>query len=105
MTIPGSPSRRDPDAAARAAAGERARSFFDDLWKQGDYWKLETGQFDQARYGRTMQLLGDRRYTRALEIGCGAGAFTRLLAGVSDRVVLTSWRRHPRPRVPGTSLS
>jgi predicted TPR repeat methyltransferase len=32
-------------------------------------------------------MLGGRRYPRALEIGCGAGAFTRLLAGVADDVV------------------
>lgn len=69
------------------STGDRARQFFDDLWQQGDYWKLETSAFDQARYARLMELLGDRRYERTLEIGCGAGAFTGLLAGVSDRVV------------------
>jgi cyclopropane fatty-acyl-phospholipid synthase-like methyltransferase len=87
MTNPGSPSRNDPDAPDRGGAGERARLFFDDLWTQGDYWRLETSEFDQARYARSVQLLNDRRYSRALEIGCGAGAFTRFLAGMSDRVV------------------
>ena len=87
MTIPDSTSRPDADPADRERAGDRARSFFDGLWNQGDYWKLETSAFDQARYARLMELLGDRRYSRTLEIGCGAGTFTRLLAGVSDRVV------------------
>jgi len=32
-------------------------------------------------------LVRDRRYARALEIGCGAGAFTRSLAGCADRVL------------------
>jgi predicted TPR repeat methyltransferase len=66
---------------------DRARQFFDSLWNQGDYWKLETSAFDQARYARLIELLADRHYPRTLEIGCGAGAFTALLAGVSDRVV------------------
>lgn len=75
------------DSDDRARVGDRARHFFDSLWNQGDYWKLETSAFEQARYARLMELLGDRRYSRTLEIGCGAGAFTRLLAGVSDHVV------------------
>jgi SAM-dependent methyltransferase len=87
MTTPDSTSRNDSDPVDREGAGDRARRFFDGLWNQGDYWKLETCAFDQARYARVMELLGDRRYSRTLEIGCGAGTFTRLLAGVSDRVV------------------
>ena len=80
-------TNHESDPADRERAGDRARRFFDDLWNQGDYWKLETSAFDQARYARLMELLGDRRYSRTLEIGCGAGAFTGLLAGVSDHVV------------------
>ena len=76
-----------PDSADREWAGDRARTFFDSLWNQGDYWELETSAFEQARYARLMELLRDRRYARTLEIGCGAGAFTTLLAEVSDRVV------------------
>lgn len=84
---PSSPSRGESDADSRARAAERARGFFDDLWKDGDYWQLETSAFEQARYARIMQLLEGRTYARTLEIGCGAGAFTRRLAGISDRVV------------------
>jgi SAM-dependent methyltransferase len=87
MTTLGSTSHHESGSADRERAGDRARCFFDSLWSQGDYWKLETCAFDQARYARLMELLGDRRYSRTLEIGCGAGAFTGLLAGVSDRVV------------------
>ena len=75
------------DSDDRERAGDRAQQFFDSLWNQGDYWKLETSAFEQARYARLMELLSDRRYPRTLEIGCGAGAFTRLLAEVSDHVV------------------
>jgi predicted TPR repeat methyltransferase len=68
-------------------AGERARSFFDGLWQQGDYWALESSAFEQEKYARAIALLAGRRYPRVLEIGCGAGAFTRLLADLSDHVL------------------
>ena len=71
----------------RPDAGARARGFFDDLWTQGDYWELETSAFEQANNARALALLHDRRYSRVLEIGCGAGAFTRLLAEMSGHVL------------------
>jgi SAM-dependent methyltransferase len=71
----------------REDAGQRARSFFDDLWQQGDYWALETSAFEQEKYAREIALLAGHRYPRVLEIGCGAGAFTRLLADLSDHVL------------------
>jgi SAM-dependent methyltransferase len=66
---------------------ERAREFFDDIWRGGDFWQVETSEFERNRYACQMNLLGDRRYGRALEIGCGSGCFSRLLAGVADEVV------------------
>lgn len=73
--------------SGRAAVRERARAFFDDLWRQGDFWSLERSKFEQAKYTRQLGLLGRHRYKRALEIGCGAGVFTRALARIADRVV------------------
>jgi SAM-dependent methyltransferase len=55
-------------------------SFFEDLWRQGDPWDLHTSAFERAKYARQMEVLGDERFGRVLEIGCGAGAFTALLA-------------------------
>jgi predicted TPR repeat methyltransferase len=85
MTTP-SVSEQELQDGDRDRLGARARRFFDDLWTQGDYWKLETAEFDQRRHARSLQLLEDRRYARALEIGCGAGAFTSRLATVCDRI-------------------
>ena len=108
MTNAGSRSRNDSDSPHRRRTGERARLFFDDLWTQGDYWRLETSEFDQARYARSLQILTDRRYARTLEIGCGAGAFTRLLGGVSDHVlgldVSAAAIDRARARVTGAGL-
>jgi ubiquinone/menaquinone biosynthesis C-methylase UbiE len=70
-----------------AVAGERARQFFEELWAEKDPWDLETSELDQRRYARQMALLDDRRYGRALELGCGAGSFTRHLAPACDSVL------------------
>jgi SAM-dependent methyltransferase len=64
-----------------------ARAFFDGLWCQDDFWQLESSPFERARHEGQLALIRDRRYARALEIGCGAGAFTRQLAPLCDSLV------------------
>jgi SAM-dependent methyltransferase len=71
----------------RELASQRASEFFEELWKRGDPWELETAAFEQDRYARLLQALAGRRYARALEVGCGNGTFTRRLARIADRVV------------------
>jgi 2-polyprenyl-3-methyl-5-hydroxy-6-metoxy-1,4-benzoquinol methylase len=67
----------------------RARQYFDELWSCGDTWDLETSGFERAKYDAQLALLNadGRRYGRALEIGCAAGAFTRRLATRCESVV------------------
>jgi SAM-dependent methyltransferase len=67
--------------------GERARTFFDDVWKQGDPWEFGSSDFERERYRQLLEVLADRRYDRVLEIGCGAGVFTRQLATLAGTVV------------------
>jgi SAM-dependent methyltransferase len=71
----------------RNAANERARQFFESLWKRGDPWELETSEFERAKYDEEISILGARRYVRALEIACGIGSFTRRLAAHCDEVL------------------
>ena len=71
----------------RKLIGGKAEAFFDDLWRRGDPWALESSPFERQKYARQLAMLGDRRYGRVLEVGCGAGAFTRLLAGVADEIL------------------
>lgn len=71
----------------RESISRKAQSFFEKLWQQGDPWDLETSEFEQRRCARLIEILSSRRYAKALEIGCAAGIFTRLLAHVADRVV------------------
>jgi SAM-dependent methyltransferase len=70
-----------------ASSGQRAQTFFEELWRRGDPWELESSDFERARHSHQLGLLAGRRYARALEIGCGAGCFTRLLSRVADHVV------------------
>jgi 2-polyprenyl-3-methyl-5-hydroxy-6-metoxy-1,4-benzoquinol methylase len=65
----------------------KAQSFFDDLWTRGDPWELETSSFEHQRYKRLLSMLDRPRYGRALEIGCGAGTFTRRFASLTDQVL------------------
>lgn len=76
----------------RDSANAQARSFFDSLWRKGDPWDLETHPFELAKYEAQLAVLdadrgGTRRYGRTLEIGCGAGAFTRRLSPRCEHVV------------------
>ena len=71
----------------RALIGQQAREFCDDLWQRGDFWDFESSEYERARCARLLTILAGRRYARALEIGCGAGYFTRLLAGIADQIV------------------
>jgi SAM-dependent methyltransferase len=71
----------------RALLAEKAQSYFEGLWSTGDFWDLEHSELNQASYACQISLLDDRRYGRALELGCGAGYFTRELAKIADSVV------------------
>ncbi len=79
----------------RTLIAQKAQVFFEDLWKRGDPWKFETSEFEQAKYDREITILRGRRYPRALEIGCGAGAFTRRLAREADGYLPSTFRLAP----------
>lgn len=71
----------------RRIADSTAREHFDRIWEKGDFWQLESSEFERQKYQLEIEFITDRRYGRALEIGCGAGAFTRLLAPHVDRLL------------------
>jgi SAM-dependent methyltransferase len=71
----------------REHIGQQAQEFCEGLWQQGDYWDFERSEYEQARCARLLRLLEGRRYSQVLEIGCGAGYFTRLLEPLADRIV------------------
>jgi SAM-dependent methyltransferase len=71
----------------REEAGKKAFEFAENLWTRGDFWELETSEYESARYARLMGVLRGAHFARGLELGCGAGVFTRLLAPQVDRLV------------------
>ena len=85
---------------------QKAQAFFEDLWAGGDPWELESSAFEQAKYARQLELLGGRRAERVLEIGCGAGCFSRLLASTARHVLALdiSPTAIARARASGTDL-
>jgi SAM-dependent methyltransferase len=71
----------------RELASREAETFFEGMWQSGDPWEFESSEYEQAKYAHLLTLLAGRRYPRLLELGCGAGIFTRFLAGLADQVV------------------
>ena len=71
----------------RELVSQKAEAFFEDLWRKGDPWEFQTSAFERDKYARQLAILQGHRYGRALEIGCGNGCFTRLIADIVDRVV------------------
>ena len=71
----------------RELVDQQMRSFMDSLWERGDPWDLESSTYERDRCVQLLTMLEDRRYDRVLEIGCGAGYLTRLLASRANHIV------------------
>lgn len=77
--------RAEDSSTTRERLNERARAAFTEQWSR-DQWELDS-DLDRASHEFQLSLLAGRRYARALEIGCGKGAFTERLMSLADRVV------------------
>ena len=71
----------------RELVDRKIRGFMDSLWDRGDPWDIESSAYERDRCVQLLKMLEDRRYARVLEIGCGAGYLTRLLAQHADHIV------------------
>jgi SAM-dependent methyltransferase len=71
----------------RQEVDAQAREFFQELWMRGDHWDFESSEYEKTRLAHLFKMLDGRRYPRVLEIGCGSGHFTRLLARIADQIV------------------
>jgi predicted TPR repeat methyltransferase len=79
------------------------REYFERLYAEsGDPWDFETSEYEQNKYTRTLAVLGERTFRRALEAGASTGVFTEMLAkrceellavDVSVRAVAAARRR------------
>jgi predicted TPR repeat methyltransferase len=52
-----------------------------------DPWRFASSDYERAKYAHTLATLGDRRFGRALEVGCSIGVFTAQLAARCDELV------------------
>jgi SAM-dependent methyltransferase len=85
-----------------------AAEFFEELYaRDRDPWGFATSDYEREKYRRTLAAIGDRRWARALEIGCSIGVFTRLLAVLCDELVAVDVSERAlelaRERLAGTS--
>lgn len=54
---------------------------------EADPWGFASEPYEQAKYARTLAALGDRRFARALELGCSIGVLTAELASRCDALL------------------
>jgi SAM-dependent methyltransferase len=74
----------------RKSIGQMMQTRLEEDWQSGNPWWIDSpgsAEFEAIKNARQLALLGGRRYGRALEIGCGTGRFTRLLAGICGEVL------------------
>ena len=84
---PPSPGRRSGLMTKRELLVRKAERALAERSGLGDAWEDELSPLDQASHAQQIALLGDRRYGNVLELGCGAGLFTRELCRIADSVV------------------
>lgn len=62
--------------------------YFDDIFgSDDDPWDLASSAYEAAKFAHTHDVLPDRRYARALEIGCAHGVLTGYLAPLCDSLL------------------
>ena len=71
----------------RELVDQKIRNFMEGLWERGDPWDLENSAYERDRCAELLKMIDGRRYRRVLEIGCGAGYLTRMLAPHADHIV------------------
>ena len=79
------------------------REYFEGLYAESeDPWNFEASEYEQNKYARTLAVLGNRTFRRALEAGASIGVFTEMLSDrceellavdVSERAVAAARRR------------
>lgn len=73
--------RRDP---ARSCDASHFQRLYD---AKADPWEFRTSPYEQAKFRRTVGLLGPRRFRSGFEAGCSIGVLTRLLAPRCDALL------------------
>src|ERR1700761_708677 len=76
----------------------RNASHFARLYRaKGDPWDFVSSAYEQAKYRHTLDVLGERRFTSGLEVGCSIGVLSRMLAGGCERFLGVDIVEEPLP--------
>jgi SAM-dependent methyltransferase len=81
---------RTDQAIARSRTSLGARGAFEAAYtRSADPWRAATGRYryQQRKYEQIVSILPDRRYARALDLGCGLGLLTQMMAPKCDHVL------------------
>ncbi|UAK25704.1 class I SAM-dependent DNA methyltransferase [Sphingomonas nostoxanthinifaciens] len=63
-------------------------AYFDGIFAaDDDPWDLASSDYEAAKFQHTHDVLADRRYVRAFEIGCAHGVLTGQLVGLCDTLL------------------
>ncbi len=66
----------------------RSAAHFERLYQSNaDPWGFTTSPYEQAKYQRTLAVLGERRFAAGFEVGCSIGILTRMLATRCERLL------------------
>jgi 2-polyprenyl-3-methyl-5-hydroxy-6-metoxy-1,4-benzoquinol methylase len=60
-----------------------------------DPWHFRTSEYEQAKYRKTIEALGARRFVSVLEVGCSIGVLTHLLAFHCDALLAVDLIEQP----------
>jgi SAM-dependent methyltransferase len=69
------------------AQGWMTRAYFEARYLVADPWRLATSTYERTRARATLDVLEGRRYSSALDVGCGEGVFTSQLLDRCDRIL------------------
>ena len=85
--------------------------FWDRFYAEVDPWGFDRHAHERQKYERTLAICGPGPFGRVLEIGCGEGAFTELIAPHAREVVAmeisavaAARARHRLARFPGVTI-
>jgi len=72
---------------ARLLPPEMRPGFFDHFFDEGDPFEFDRSPEEQLKFTRTLEVCGEGRLGRVLELGCAVGSFTEVLAPLADDVL------------------
>ena len=71
----------------RLVPPEMRPGFFDHFFDEGDPFGFDVNPEEQLKFARTLEVCGEGRLGRVLELGCAVGSFTEVLAPRAEEVL------------------